>query len=705
MPLFANCNSVFQKFDMTKTKVLLADLRHIKNGILFADNMPLGIGYMKAVIDKEMSDAVDCEIFAYPEDFKNAVINSSPDVVMVTNYMWNEALSLWYLNYAKQQNSNILTVMGGPNISIEEHRQKQFVESHPQIDIYVLGEGDFVAKDIVELFIKHQKSIDALKNSGELKSCVYRNETETVVENNSPRVRKLDEIPSPWLTGVMDKFFDNKLSPLYETNRGCPFTCTFCVQGTKFYNKVTLFGVERVREELHYIGQKIQSHSPNVRVLRMADPNFGMYERDVEIAKYMGETQKLYHYPMFIDATTGKNKPERVIQAMEQVSGALIMWQSVQSLDDTVLTNVKRENIKLSAYQEINVYLKGRGLRSQADLILCLPGETLASHVKALETLTNAGVLRFNNFQAMILKGSEMETETVRNQFKFQTKHRLIQKNFSIHNDEKVFESEEIIISTDSFSFDEYIVARKYHLLINLFLNELRFERLLNFFDVLNIPRWEWVHQMYNAINTSDFAKEVFKHFETDNQKEFFNSVEELEHFYNLPENYAKLEKAEIGDNTIHKYRVISNYYNWREICDYAYSAACDVIKTYRADVATKKDFTLFWDNLCKYQFHSSAHGRNRDEILSDSSVMLEYDIKRWFDEKMNVDFQHYKTNEKQMYHFVLPETHKSNLVACLDRWNDYSFFGMVLMIRKLKENWLGKECNLKLETTLVNVE
>lgn len=675
---------------MKKAKVLLADLRHIWDGVLFADTMPLGIGYMKAVMDRDLADIVDCEIFAYPDDFRNTIIHSSPDVVMVTNYMWNEALSLWYLNFVKQMSPKALTVMGGPNISIEEHRQKEFLKKNTQIDIYALGEGDFLAKDFVELFIKHGKNIRQLKESGELKSCIYRNGNEIVIENNSPRVRKLDEIPSPWLTGIMDKFFDDKLSPLYETNRGCPFTCTFCVQGTKFYNRVTLFGLDRVREELFYIARKIQSDSPNVKILRIADPNYGMYERDVEIAKYMGETQKLYEYPMFIDATTGKNKPERIIQAMEQVSGALIMWQSVQSLDDTVLTNVKRENIKLSAYQEINVYLKGRGLRSQADLILCLPGETLQSHINALEGLTNAGVLRFNNFQAMVLKGSEMETEADRKKFQFRTKYRLIQKNFSVHHGEKVFESEEIIISTESFSFDEYLVARKYHLIINLFINELRFERLLRFFDVLGIPRWEWVHQMYKMIETSDFIKNIFCQFEADNNNDLFDSIDELKTFYDIPENFAKLERGEIGDNIIHKYRVISNYYNWEEICTFAYNTARELVRERRKDVFSQEGFEDFWENLQLYQFYSSAHGRNREEILKDAIVSFNYDVKRWL-EKMSLDFQSYKVDNETTYRFSLSDLHRRNMEASLNRWNT-DLVGMSLMIRKINQHWLEKE-------------
>ena len=42
----------------------------------------------------------------------------------------------------------------------------------------------------------------------------------------------------------MDKFFDGKLIPMLQTNRGCPFSCTFCTDGKADVNKVNSFGVE-----------------------------------------------------------------------------------------------------------------------------------------------------------------------------------------------------------------------------------------------------------------------------------------------------------------------------------------------------------------------------------------------------------------------------------------------------------------------------
>src|SRR5205814_4755731 len=135
-----------------------ADLRHNFGGVLSTDCMPLSVGYMKAVMDRDIAGEVESRIFAYPDDLLHAIDQQPPDVIMVSNYVWNEALSLFFCRRAKQKNPNCLTVMGGPNISVEPERQLRYVELHPEIDIYVLGEGDFLARDICVHFNKADRS-------------------------------------------------------------------------------------------------------------------------------------------------------------------------------------------------------------------------------------------------------------------------------------------------------------------------------------------------------------------------------------------------------------------------------------------------------------------------------------------------------------------------------------------------------------------
>src|SRR3954447_24023871 len=105
-------------------RVYLGDLRYNYSGVLANDCMPLGVAYMKAVMDRDdTSREIESKIFVYPAELLRALRESPPDVLMLSNYVWNEALSQFFFKAAKQINPGILTVMGGPNISIEPERQ------------------------------------------------------------------------------------------------------------------------------------------------------------------------------------------------------------------------------------------------------------------------------------------------------------------------------------------------------------------------------------------------------------------------------------------------------------------------------------------------------------------------------------------------------------------------------------------------------
>src|SRR5262249_36896747 len=152
---------------------------------------------------------------------------------------------------------------------------------------------------------------------------------------------------SPYLTGILDPFFDGRLSPMIQTNRGCPFGCTFCADGTRLVNQVNHFSVARVNAEISYIAEHVPS---SMKRLHIADLNFGMYKRDADICDCLAQTRKKYSYPHFIDTSTGKNSKVRIINAIEKLDGVLALDMSVQTMTPGVLRNIKRDNIKLDGF-------------------------------------------------------------------------------------------------------------------------------------------------------------------------------------------------------------------------------------------------------------------------------------------------------------------------------------------------------------------
>src|SRR3954463_14872161 len=96
-------------------RVYLGDLRYNHAGILANDCMPLGVAYLKAVMDRDNPDVVS-RLFVYPDKLLAAIKDAPPDVLMLSNYVWNEALSHEFFRIARALNPNVITVMGGPNI-------------------------------------------------------------------------------------------------------------------------------------------------------------------------------------------------------------------------------------------------------------------------------------------------------------------------------------------------------------------------------------------------------------------------------------------------------------------------------------------------------------------------------------------------------------------------------------------------------------
>jgi len=141
------------------------------------------------------------------------------------------------------------------------------------------------------------------------------------------RDRSIDDIPSPWLGGVLDEFFDGKLAPLLETNRGCPSSARSCVQGVRWYTKVHLLleGPRARRDRLH------RAAHPARVVRRWA--SCGSPTRTTACSSATSKSRATsaqrgsrYGWPTYIDATTGKNRPERVIQSLEKANAGMVIY-------------------------------------------------------------------------------------------------------------------------------------------------------------------------------------------------------------------------------------------------------------------------------------------------------------------------------------------------------------------------------------------
>ena len=93
------------------------------------------------------------------------------------------------------------------------------------------------------------------------------------------------DIPSPYLAGYFDEIVDEMreqgLEPyaLWETNRGCPYSCTFCDWGSATMTKVRKFSLERAKAEAKWFSDK------KIKAVYNCDANFGIFPRMRKLQK------------------------------------------------------------------------------------------------------------------------------------------------------------------------------------------------------------------------------------------------------------------------------------------------------------------------------------------------------------------------------------------------------------------------------------
>jgi radical SAM superfamily enzyme YgiQ (UPF0313 family) len=512
-----------------KKKVYSADLTHTGNGTM-ALTFPLGTAYVVSYAKKMLGDSFSFKLFKYQDKLSNQILKDPPDILALSNYCWNIELGYTLINWAKKINPKLIVILGGPNFPTEAEEKKKFFKQRPFVDFYIESEGEIGFVKILEKLQKYDFNTKVLKNSEEhIVNCCYLNE-ENLIQAQIERIKDVNILPSPYLDGTMDEFFDLPLIPMLETTRGCPFSCTFCADGLSFKNKIYSYDMQRVKDEIKYVCDRVK----NMDELRFSDLNFGMYKQDVETSEYIATLQRDFGWPKLIRASLGKNRPDRIIEIAKILKGSLIMGSAQQSSDENVLTNIKRKNITGKTYNDLLKFMHktNRKAKTFTEFILGVPGDSKRTHFNSLKYGVDNGVNTIRMFQAILLSGTEMANRATREKFKLLTKYRVLtgavgRYQFAEENI-PVTEIEEIIVGSKDMSFEDYVSCRRMDLLIETFHNNALFEEFFLSLKKLGISEWDCLVYIYEheELYTSKM-KEIMKSYIKATKNGLYDSYEQ----------------------------------------------------------------------------------------------------------------------------------------------------------------------------------
>lgn len=380
-----------------------------------------------------------------------------PSVVGFSCSVWNMEYNKALAKKVKEKYPDCFIVFGGH--SVAESTCQLLDESY--IDCLVFGEGEETFCDL--LCNLSEGDLSGVNN------IAYRNKNGVVkTERSCPQ--SIENYPSPYLTGVFNDLIKKNKGAEFlgvlETNRGCPYSCSYCDWCSD--KKLRFFPMEKILREIEWLSEN------KIGYCFGADSNFGMFERDYDIALALVEAKKKTGYPEVFRPCYEKNSDERVFRICSLLNsvgmdkGATMAYQT---LSKEALQNIGRKNLTMEHFSSLMRKYTEAGIPTYSELILGLPGETKESFCKGICTLFENGQHNsLSVYHCEILPNAELA------QPEYVEKHKIeiIKVSFNhIHSapkeNEEVKEYSYLVRSTSTMNRDDWVYANLFSVCIQCF--------------------------------------------------------------------------------------------------------------------------------------------------------------------------------------------------------------------------------------------
>lgn len=322
--------------------------------------------WIEPIIDWEEHQTLDSLI--------NYIAKHDPDILCISTYIWNFRLCHLVAERLKQINPNLVVIKGGP----QQGYTDTFFDEHPYIDYicYSTGHGEYFLKPFLEQLTEHGSIVDPDKipflimrgYESSVKQMKFLFEGKSAIEANTEYLLKIKAFSEK--RNHAAEFF-------YETTRGCPYSCVYCEWGGGIGTKVSRKSLDVIKKELEILS--ILGYDS----LDIIDANFGILDRDNDVLRIAADLRDTYGYPqnvfMYGLAKVKVAKKEKILDTLYDTNFMDDSYNmALQSIDDIVLTNVKRTDITLEENLNLARKYKAKGVKEiKVELILGLPGTTV----------------------------------------------------------------------------------------------------------------------------------------------------------------------------------------------------------------------------------------------------------------------------------------------------------------------------------------
>jgi anaerobic magnesium-protoporphyrin IX monomethyl ester cyclase len=349
-------------------------------------NLPLGLLYIAAVLEKAGYDVEVLDAFQTDLPFRkigyvtevgmpydrigDEIRRRKPDIVGIANpFTCQVEHSIKVADIVNEIDPSVLLVVGGPHVSV---MPTDFLEEAKNIDIAVIGEGEYAMRDIAKFFEGKKKITD-------IQGIAHRKDGKVVLNAPRPFLKDLDELPYPAYHLVdMEQYLnpkkveyrsfqDRALSMI--TSRGCPFDCSFCSVRLHMGNMFRAHSVDYVVDHLEHVVDKYR-----VKTIYFEDDNLTL-----DLKRFESICDKIIERDLrFGWETPNGVRADRLnldlLKKMKK-SGCQSVFVGVESGDQYVLDNIIDKGLRLADVVKFAKNCKKIGLKTGAFYVIGFPGE------------------------------------------------------------------------------------------------------------------------------------------------------------------------------------------------------------------------------------------------------------------------------------------------------------------------------------------
>ena len=352
----------------------------------------LAVYCLKAYADKKYRDEVSLAEFTInnrEEQILEKIYEKRPKVVAFSCYIWNIETVLSVAENLKKVLPEVMIILGGPEVS---YNAGEILCNYPFVDLVMRGEGEETFLEFLDCYIEKSRELS------DIAGLTYRKD-DKIIDTPDRGIMDLNKVAFPYRDMA---HLENRII-YYETSRGCPFSCSYCLSSID--KKVRLRDFDKVRKELDFFLEK------KVPQVKFVDRTFNCnHTHAYEIWKYIGEHDNgVTNFHFEISADLLREEDFTLFQNFRK--GLIQLEIGVQSTNPKTIEAIRRKmDVKKVKEAVLRVH-EGENIHQHLDLIAGLPFEDY-------ESFRNS----FNDVYAMkpdqlqlgflkVLKGSYMGEE------------------------------------------------------------------------------------------------------------------------------------------------------------------------------------------------------------------------------------------------------------------------------------------------------